>query len=716
LEIDRDVEIGAMPSYDGTTPSREADAQYSYSFSGWSPSLTAVTGNATYVAQYIFSTQSYTVTWKDDDGTILETDTNIPYGAMPSFDGTEPSKASTERIQYSFNGWAPTTSTVVGDAVYTATYREEKITYAVSWYDDDYNLLATENYEYGEMPSYKGAEPTKENTSRYIYTFSGWYPEIVPVAHSTSYNAQFDSTKQTYTLTLNCDPNKGSVTGGGVYEYNEFVTIYAEPNEGYIFADWYSDGEILGMGFSTTYIYMPDHDYTAEATFGLEDYDISYVLGGGTNNQTNPSEYTIESDTITLQNPTRINYVFDGWHDENNNLVTKIEKGSTGDIILTAYWIGEEHNVFLSCDETKGSVSGAGTYHYGSSVTIVATPKANYGFSHWTNGAGTEYVSFDPSYTFSMSGYDVTYVAVFNNQAVKGDKFAYGVYPQTEVTNTTVTNQLRTLAGALPSASNNGQWTDYNYYISGKVEHFMWYQDVQYEGSKYRGVYFTQYRPFAIDKESSSQNSAQGLYFYYPNNVYWFKFEPIQWTILDVGETMYTLFSDISLDAQQYYSSLDERVVGERTIYASNYEYSDLRGFVNNDFLNLAFTSEDQEKIQTMNVWNDLSSQACTENIYVQDEYTVDKLFVPSRNFAITTSYFADNTARKLGATDYAKCQGWYSASPYFYGNWWTRSPSANDGTHSFFIKPDGTTTYAMLTNYTCLGVTVAFKYIYKAE
>ena len=52
LEIDYKVAYGAMPSYDYETPTRPSDNTYDYVFIGWTPAITPVTSNQTYIATY----------------------------------------------------------------------------------------------------------------------------------------------------------------------------------------------------------------------------------------------------------------------------------------------------------------------------------------------------------------------------------------------------------------------------------------------------------------------------------------------------------------------------------------------------------------------------------------------------------------------------------------------------------------------------------------
>ena len=62
-----------------------------------------------------------------------------------------------------------------------------------------------------------------------------------------------------------------------------------------------------------------------------------------------------------------------------------------------------------------GTVNGAGTYNYGTTCTLTATPAAGYQFSKWTKG-GVE-VSTDATYSFTVTeGVEGAYVAHFTSQ------------------------------------------------------------------------------------------------------------------------------------------------------------------------------------------------------------------------------------------------------------------------------------------------------------
>ena len=145
-------------------------------------------------------------------------------------------------------------------------------------------------------------------------------------------------------------PNPNSTPVTVTYDYGERGGIYAkqivqagekaiEPDvpsrQGYQFTDWYLDDTKYDFNADVT------GDMTLTAQWTLDRYTISYNLNNGTATG-NPDSYTVESDAITLNTPTRPGYTFTGWSGTGltgeNNLTVTIEKGSTGDRSYTAHW------------------------------------------------------------------------------------------------------------------------------------------------------------------------------------------------------------------------------------------------------------------------------------------------------------------------------------------------------------------------------------------
>ncbi|MCH5180137.1 MAG: hypothetical protein J1F32_02845 [Erysipelotrichales bacterium] len=124
LEVDSNVKEGTIPTYDGETPTKVGNAQYSYVFAGWDHEIVEVYENTTYTATFSQSTNKYVVTWVNYNGDVLEVDEDVEYGTMPSFDSATPTKEGNEEINYIFSGWSPSISEVKGNATYTATFIE----------------------------------------------------------------------------------------------------------------------------------------------------------------------------------------------------------------------------------------------------------------------------------------------------------------------------------------------------------------------------------------------------------------------------------------------------------------------------------------------------------------------------------------------------------------------------------------------------------------
>ena len=69
-----------------------------------------------------YTIPTYTVTWKNYDGSVLETDTGVTYGTRPEYNGATPGQPEDENFTYTFNGWSPAVSAITGDTEYIAQF------------------------------------------------------------------------------------------------------------------------------------------------------------------------------------------------------------------------------------------------------------------------------------------------------------------------------------------------------------------------------------------------------------------------------------------------------------------------------------------------------------------------------------------------------------------------------------------------------------------
>ena len=224
-------------------PTRAADAQYTYTFKGWTPEVEAVTGDAVYTAVYDKEVNKYTIKWVNWDGSEVRTDTEVPYGTeleVPE----DPTRAADAQYTYTFKGWTPEVEAVTGDAVYTAVYDKEVNKYTIKWVNWDGSEVRTDTeVAYGtelEVP----ADPTREADAEYTYTFAGWTPKIETVTGDATYQATYTKEANTYTLTYDLDGGEWTETTNEFpYEYKATVEVVktVPTREGYKFSGWRSE-------------------------------------------------------------------------------------------------------------------------------------------------------------------------------------------------------------------------------------------------------------------------------------------------------------------------------------------------------------------------------------------------------------------------------------------------------------------------------------------
>ena len=151
------------------------------------------------------------------------------------------------------------------------------------------------------------------------------------------------------------DENGGSqVTDQIKYEGEDLIlnrinnSLQTPEKTGYTFSGWSIDGSTKAYDAGDTFTIDDDSTprLTLYALYNLVNYTITYTLNGGT--ATNPSSYTIETNTFTLNNPSKTGYTFTGWTGSNGTTPqtsVSITKGSTGNKTYTANWIASTYTV-----------------------------------------------------------------------------------------------------------------------------------------------------------------------------------------------------------------------------------------------------------------------------------------------------------------------------------------------------------------------------------
>ena len=346
-----------------------------YTFAGWYngeekfEATTMPAQSLTLKAHWTIS--QYTITFDTDGGSVIAPITQ-DYGTAITAP-EDPTKAG-----YRFDGW---------DQTIPATMPAENVTVKATWTANTYMVSFDANggsctpasksvtyaSTYGDLPT-----PTREG-----YTFTGWYDGETKVEDTTTYQTAGDKTltarwsADAYTVTYYVDNSKVTEQG---YTYGASITPYVFQKSGYTVSAWkQSDGSALPAA-------MPAKNLSVYATTAIITYTISYELNGGTNAAGNPASYTVETDTITLGDPSKTGYTFNGWSgtelNGENNMTAVIAKGSTGDRSYQAHWTVNQYTITFDTD--GGSVIAPIAQDYGTAITVPADPiKAGYRFDGW---------------------------------------------------------------------------------------------------------------------------------------------------------------------------------------------------------------------------------------------------------------------------------------------------------------------------------------------
>lgn len=418
-EIDKTVvEYGATPTHE--SPTKEATAESIFTFAGWSPEVTNVTGNATYQATFTAMATSYTITWLNEDGTEIEK-TTVEVNTVPSH--ADLTKEATAEYTYTFAGWTPELVAVTADATYTATFTATKNKYTITWWNDKGETIDRTEVVYGTKPTH--ADAAKEATAEFTYTFAGWTPEIMEVTEDFTYQATFTATVNTYAITFK---NGEEVLQNTLVAYGEKPTYTgttptkeADAQFTYTFADW--DKPIETVAGEATY----------NATFSstVNDYTITWLNEDGSTIDQTTVAYgqKPEHADITKQSTELYSYTFAGWTPEIVDVTGNATYTATFTNSVRTYTV-----TFMNGDQVLQSAQVA----YGEKPNyIAATPtketdaQYSYTFAGWdkTIEAVTGDATYTATFDHTIRYYTITFYYEDGVTVLEQVTVAYGETP-----------------------------------------------------------------------------------------------------------------------------------------------------------------------------------------------------------------------------------------------------------------------------------------------
>ena len=244
------------------------------------------------------------------------------------------------------------------------------------------NILEIHDFYFAGDTFTMPADPTREG-----YIFEGWSVKVLPDENDADH-LDADGADDAADETLLKAGDTYTITAGGViftaqWEKKTFTVKYYLPDEtgawvekkmdtvdsvdyatyslwtpnaedGYEFSGWYQKPADIGVKAKVEKLYMAK-EWKLYGKFTPIEYTIQYVYNDGKATSTNPTTYTVESDTITLADATGADWgkTFLEWHDENGQKITEIPTGSTGNRVITAYWNWPVHLHYLDKDNNE---------------------------------------------------------------------------------------------------------------------------------------------------------------------------------------------------------------------------------------------------------------------------------------------------------------------------------------------------------------------------
>ncbi|MDE6285315.1 MAG: InlB B-repeat-containing protein [Bacilli bacterium] len=309
-----------------------------------------------------------------DFSKCIEVSENCTWQLFKDAEATEPIEDMLIALVQGYNTFYVKVFDEYGDfKIYALQVRRQNQIHTVTFYAFDGVSISVQSVEEGTLVT-KPQDPVKDG-----YEFMGWNFDFnTPITEDTVITANCNLIN--YNISYDLNGGENNVNNPDTYTINNNITLLNASKNGYEFKGWYSDSEFKTQVNEITKGSMGE--ITLYAKYEIVNYDITYDLNDGIDNTNNPATYTVETETITLQEPTKEGYIFEGWWRDNNEQVTEITKGTYGNINLSARW--KQNSYTITFNSMGGSDISSQTVKYNNLIEVPTRPTKNgYTFNAW---------------------------------------------------------------------------------------------------------------------------------------------------------------------------------------------------------------------------------------------------------------------------------------------------------------------------------------------
>lgn len=330
--------------------------------------------------------KTFTITWKNWDGSVIQTidalgdlvdEYVVTYGTIAEFLGTNPTREATIDYTYDFTGWSPALGKVTSDVTYTATYTQKPRMYTIIFQNEGGVEIERQFLTHNEWP-------VCENTPTKIGHTLEWTPALAAVTGDATYTATWLEEPPTeYEITF-FDYNGTTELQKGNVNVGDMPTPPADPTGkpatseyNYVFDHWSPALEEVSATSAKS--------YTAIYREVAATYTVIFL--NEDNSEIERHEYAFGETPVCSATPTKpattqYSYTF-AWTPQIETVRGKATYTAVFTPVTNRYTVTLKANPSGAC-----AFTGAGTFNYGTAISISRMDNAGYTFNGWTDAEG----------------------------------------------------------------------------------------------------------------------------------------------------------------------------------------------------------------------------------------------------------------------------------------------------------------------------------------